>query len=441
MAGAVADVPLSVSSDEDLQGFIMAFEWSGARGSGEALVLRDGAGEPLADAELVVPRVEADFMVLSVVMDIDGQGGEVIPTGDDIEVATAQIRCIGPATGTRETSVRFVDDAHASVEGGPELKNSLAQGGLSITQAEGLELRDGAFVCMGEPDTGSGEIMFACGGPLGDDGLPTTLSADLETSVPLTFYYKAPATNPEGLSNEIQGLSMSVGYNCDLNADPTSFDIAGGALEATNAEFVHIEVDNRGSGQDGDSCQFTFGVLVDAVAPFDGRTLPLTSGFEKLFTIDMFIEPDAPCDECMRIKFRDGHNGNEGRPVKNLVSVEFQSRSPITMDCEICALGQPVFQRGDCNLSGMGNMAVDIADAAAMVGFFFLTGEAAFDAPCEDACDANDDGMLDASDVVFALEFLFVPGSPRPPRPGPDRAGVDPTLDNLGCEGAPRRCP
>ena len=83
---------------------------------------------------------------------------------------------------------------------------------------------------------------------------------------------------------------------------------------------------------------------------------------------------------------------------------------------------------------------MDIADAAAMVGFFFLTGANKFDAPCEDACDANDDGRLDVADVVFILEYMFIPNSTVPPDPGPLMPGPDPTDDNLGCDGGPKEC-
>jgi hypothetical protein len=75
-----------------------------------------------------------------------------------------------------------------------------------------------------------------------------------------------------------------------------------------------------------------------------------------------------------------------------------------------------------------------------MVGYFFLEGTAKFDAPCDDACDANDDGKLDASDVIFLLNYLFVPGKPKPPAPTPPNAGFDPTSDSLGCEGGTPQC-
>ena len=85
------------------------------------------------------------------------------------------------------------------------------------------------------------------------------------------------------------------------------------------------------------------------------------------------------------------------------------------------------FRRGDVNLDG----AVDISDASRFLGFLFL-GDGRL--PCEDAADANDSGRLDLADTVFILSFLFLERV-VPPQPGPDVAGMDPSLDALGCDG------
>jgi hypothetical protein len=114
---------------------------------------------------------------------------------------------------------------------------------------------------------------------------------------------------------------------------------------------------------------------------------------------------------------------------------------PDLCDCQICVEGgNPEFIRGDCNFSDVGALSVDIADAAAAVGYFFFSGDAKFNAPCDDACDANDDGRLDVADVVFHLNYLAIPKSPKPPAPGPTRRGTDPTRDSLGCAGGRTEC-
>jgi len=53
---------------------------------------------------------------------------------------------------------------------------------------------------------------------------------------------------------------------------------------------------------------------------------------------------------------------------------------------------------------------------------------------CDDANDINDDGTVDAGDLVYLLQALYIPGSPSIPVPnvltGP---GPDPTSDTLDC--------
>ena len=51
---------------------------------------------------------------------------------------------------------------------------------------------------------------------------------------------------------------------------------------------------------------------------------------------------------------------------------------------------------------------------------------------CEDACDGNDDGVLDLGDAVYLLRWLFR-GGLIPPPPGPFVFGIDPTEDQLDC--------
>src|SRR5262249_22817969 len=50
---------------------------------------------------------------------------------------------------------------------------------------------------------------------------------------------------------------------------------------------------------------------------------------------------------------------------------------------------------------------------------------------CPDAADVNDDGIVNISDPVYLLRFLFQ-GGPGPPPPFPV-CGADPTADSLGC--------
>jgi hypothetical protein len=76
------------------------------------------------------------------------------------------------------------------------------------------------------------------------------------------------------------------------------------------------------------------------------------------------------------------------------------------------------FIRGDINENG----TVDLSDAiACMQGGPFN---------CDDAADANDDGVLDTVDCNYIADYLY--GGPPPPPPFPN-CGFDPTPDDLDC--------
>ncbi len=87
----------------------------------------------------------------------------------------------------------------------------------------------------------------------------------------------------------------------------------------------------------------------------------------------------------------------------------------------------PKLRRGDCDGSAKG----DISDAVFLLNYLFLAGRAP---ACLDACDANDDGAADLSDASYVLNYLFI-GGQAPPPPGLDGCEVDPTPEDLGCEG------
>jgi hypothetical protein len=88
--------------------------------------------------------------------------------------------------------------------------------------------------------------------------------------------------------------------------------------------------------------------------------------------------------------------------------------------------GMPRFRRGDANTDDV----VDLSDAITILSHLF---EGTADIFCADAADTDDNGDLDITDPIVLLRFLFQNGS-RPPPPGPDVFGVDPTLDALGCK-------
>ena len=85
------------------------------------------------------------------------------------------------------------------------------------------------------------------------------------------------------------------------------------------------------------------------------------------------------------------------------------------------------FIRGDSNDDAL----LDLSDAVVTLGYLFLGQWSGAKPICLDAADANDDGGVDISDPIGLLQHLFV-GGKAPPAPFPD-AGLDPTEDGLGC--------
>jgi uncharacterized protein (DUF1800 family) len=84
------------------------------------------------------------------------------------------------------------------------------------------------------------------------------------------------------------------------------------------------------------------------------------------------------------------------------------------------------FRRGDSNDDGV----LDISDGIATLNWLFRGN---FNAGCLDALDANDVGGIDLTDGIFVFNFLFRANSVAPPAPGHVNCGVDPTPDALDC--------
>jgi hypothetical protein len=82
-----------------------------------------------------------------------------------------------------------------------------------------------------------------------------------------------------------------------------------------------------------------------------------------------------------------------------------------------------LFRRGDPNADGI----VNITDPVSILSYLFTGG---IPPACEDAGDGNDDGRLDISDALAILGYLFL-GTAEPPAPGPFACGTDPTADGL----------
>lgn len=87
------------------------------------------------------------------------------------------------------------------------------------------------------------------------------------------------------------------------------------------------------------------------------------------------------------------------------------------------AVGQYI--RGDANSDGL----VNVSDTVHMLAFLFVPGSP--NLGCADAADVNDDGANDLVDAIYLLNHLFISGAP-PLNPFPS-CGVDKTDDTLEC--------
>lgn len=85
------------------------------------------------------------------------------------------------------------------------------------------------------------------------------------------------------------------------------------------------------------------------------------------------------------------------------------------------------FRRGDSNGDGI----VDLSDGISTLTFLFA---GASRPGCDDAADADDSGSVDLSDAVYTFQYLFLGGEP-PPAPGPWDCGEDTRPpDDLNCQ-------
>lgn len=445
---------------DPVEGYVVALCQDPSKLTLTGIALGQAALDQAADFQAA--DVLAGGGTLGVVIDLVAPfTNNTIPAGEGHHIATYSYRCA--ATPQADTALVFCNN----VLGDPLKENVMVIGGLSVDPI----LDNGTFKCEslvqreicddGIDNTGNGlvdcddpqcfsdpvcqlpaEQSFICGSrTLTPTGLPGQISGSVGGTAEVCFYILNPEDHAEGQIpqfDHIQGFSMALTFCCDIAADDT-LDISGTILEAIGAEYVNVGVDN--DPDDGDGCEMIIGVLVDALPPFDGATIPPIDTVQRMGCVTFTVKDDAAvCGLNCPISFTDGVNGPGKVPIRNLIAVENVSRSPLSMiDCSVQIVGEERFFRGDCNFSGDssqdGTYAVDIADAAAVVSFLFAPPLYKPVIPCLDACDCNDDGRIDLADAVCILQYLFQNGR-FPPAPGPGlRETSLPNPDNV--EGTP----
>ena len=103
-------------------------------------------------------------------------------------------------------------------------------------------------------------------------------------------------------------------------------------------------------------------------------------------------------------------------PADPGASVAYQFNNGIaTLQCSVTNLpadsgSLPVFHRGDVNDDAI----IQLTDAVYLLNWLFKGGPAA---TCVEAADADDNGQVNLTDAVFLLQYLFLGGG-APPLPG-----------------------
>lgn len=403
-----ARVLLSNSSGA-VQGFVVAASHDPALLTLQTVVL--GTETLAAGAELVVPEVYSNGGSIGVVLDFDSPfDGQSIPTGDDNHIASflysSNSEIVEPDPAV-QTNVDLVDGEL----GTPILDNVIVVAGLSISPA----LEGGTVTLLPTPEPPENNTAFYIGqrdfpdtGTNGGLGFP---GQDIE----FCFFYSDPDDN-------LQGVQIAVCYDDLLLVDGT-FSIEGTIADELGAEFVNYQIDNNDN--DGDGRELIAGILMDALPPFENQQLPTTVEPLMIACIDAEVDGGAVCGESFSIDFCDGINGNGQVTINNMAVINYQSiQNFLLVGATYEIIPVPAFLRGDCNT----DVQVDLADAATVIASQFQ----GFEVGCLDACDANDDSIINLADSVFLLNFLFLFG-PTMPDPGPYVAGPDPTDDDLDC--------
>ena len=451
--GDCVRVPVEMSNNAAVQGYVTAITHPGGITLNRILVGPAGAAADFSQAE-----VFANGGTLGVVMELDGNPPfNTIPAGTGAVVALYEYcsaPIVDPADCGRPSAdypLTFAD----MVLGDPLKDNVIVIGGRSKSPALVNGTLRLSVDTNREPCTRPPEMAFAVGScelvddpnsPDKDLHIPGMVmvsrgTAESPTCFQVGLWYRSPDDEEpdEALQQDhIQGLSMAVCFDPNCITCKETFSLAGTITEAVGAEFVNVHCEN--SLADGDPGELIVGILVDALPPFDGQTLPSSRDYLRLLCVDFCVNPQASCENCATtaLTFCDGADGRGQVPIKNLASVMNMPVRPQLVDGKVVIRNEPTFTRGDCNGKGMPGMNVDISDAAAVISFLFLTGTWKFNPPCLDACDANDDGRVDLADSVYILRYLFK-FDRQPKAPFPD-AGPDPSYDKLTCE-AGGNCP
>ena len=395
-----------------VQGFVVAVTHDPAGITLEGISL--GEDTLAAGAEFEITNVYADGGTLGVVMDFNSPfDGQTIATGTGIHLASYSYSCNdsniyteGEAAPPAASSALTLADG---VLGAPPLSNVIVVGGLSVAPLK----TDGSFTCEPVAVPAEDTILWMETKFDTEEGNYAYLGQTGE----LCFYYKDD-------DDYIQGFTLTVCYDCDLTIHEDSWEFNGSILDQVGIEYLAVQVDDDCS--DGETGELIVALLMDALPPFDGQTLPQTDDLNEVRLLvgkmRVTVDDTAECDAEQPIYWCNDINGNGDVFLYNNVVIDFESIQIYERnDTFVYVVPEEIFQRGDCNSDDK----VDLADSATMLANQFN----GLPILCPDACDSNDDGVLNMADSVYLLNWLFKFG-PIPPAPGPYEDGPDATTDD-----------
>ena len=210
----------------------------------------------------------------------------------------------------------------------------------------------------------------------------------------------------------VDAVSIALTYDAGI-VTPTG-GVASGA--AAGAEFFEV-------GSNTSSGEMTAVLIMEADGMPGTPSIPPAPGPGGQNIMTLSFSSDTVGSTALTLT-----DGLGSPPTDNILVVGGLATTPLKVNGSINVVNFNLFQRGDCNQDGNGT---NIADGIFLLNHLFQGGP---ESSCEDACDLNDDSMLDATDAIYVFNYRFLAGPP-PAAPFPDE-GIDPTTgDGIGCNG------
>ena len=259
--------------------------------------------------------------------------------------------------------------------------------------------------------------------------------------------YKFPSTSAS--PGEVVTVPFIVQANLPMNGVAISVDFDEEILEVVGVEVVYRRIfdadrpayfdflfDNLNENPGNDLVEE--GALWAVTSLYDIQrqdgvlqiSRPVADQDHEIFHIHFRVKDETPVGTVTDILFQDGalgrfFNGATLYQEAAFSITPFYEVKPLYVPGQLLIVGELIlFLRGDASGDGV----VDMTDAVNCLEYLFL---GSYELHCPDAADANDDGELDVTDPISILAAKFLGTIQIPP---PNIApGLDPTEDSLDC--------